>query len=687
MRLVHIYDRMTEEFVHRKCAHADIYPAHYACSLGGHIFNLVNQKTEVLMANAIPVDTRLHTMFVAPPGCCLDQWSIVTMADQSKTFLRDVVIGDKLASQNGQENIVTNVMKSLKINMLRIQPHNMCVSAEHEIKTKDDWAFAGDLQEGDLIETRYSKEGLQFLGWWIAEGRFEGKWWTPVIANKDESVIEELETVANKYGCSWNDAGPMEYRFTHGKNSSERNKLAEWLRYFGYEKGRDTNSGNKHVPEELMKYLELDGLVWILSQMWRGDGTDRTQMRYASKSRMLLEQVCDILDLVHVEYSVYDYGKDTAEVYVHEEFRERLYDAFERASHFTQFKGLMKIDTVREVLYRRYAIDLETTQSHFVANDVVVHNSKTFWQEQFLRGKWCILEGTMTQHGFEGSTTEAGFVGSATMSENGDPVVTPGLAKVYEEGIVGFEEFSALTAMMKSSHSQQLDAALLLALDRGYVVKRLRAGKIGYKTNVTVWAGTQPSRFDLTSGLGRRFYYLLLIPTEEDRRVLREKIRAGWGVRMDVERTNKIRASIDELKDRLFKVKTVKKDPSVNLLLDELNMPPYEEQLYVRLILGYKVITEDFGETLTLDIDPTVEMLCRQESIWRKAIRRGPEIAEVVSLLRANGNSMSMIELRDAMMEFGMDWKRSSELITELSKMKILAMGETNVSLRGKWDG
>ena len=63
-----VYDQLITEFHHRKCAHADIYPGHYACSLGAHIFNLVNQETEVLVANAIPVDTRLHTMFVAPPG-------------------------------------------------------------------------------------------------------------------------------------------------------------------------------------------------------------------------------------------------------------------------------------------------------------------------------------------------------------------------------------------------------------------------------------------------------------------------------------------------------------------------------------------------------------------------------------------------------------------------------------------
>lgn len=310
--------------------------------------------------------------------------------------------------------------------------------------------------------------------------------------------------------------------------------------------------------------------------------------------------------------------------------------------------------------------------------------SKTFWQEQYLRGSWCILEETDIFHGFEGSTTEAGFVGSAMMAD-GEAVITPGLAYIYQNGIVGFEEFSALIAMLRSTHSRQLDAALLLALDKGYVVKRLRAGKIGYKTNVTVWCGTQPARFDLTSGLGRRFYYLLLIPTKKDKELIRKKMRTGWNVRMNKKRTDRIRAHIDMLRDQLYEVKKVVRTKEFNDLMDELNMPPYEEPLYIRSLIGYKCITGDFDSQIVLDIDDTFGAMCHQEAVWRKAIRRGPEIAEVLSILRENGGKMTIVNLKDALMDFGIDWRRSAELINELKAMRVITVGDSTVSLRGKW--
>lgn len=310
--------------------------------------------------------------------------------------------------------------------------------------------------------------------------------------------------------------------------------------------------------------------------------------------------------------------------------------------------------------------------------------SKTFWQSQYLRGTWSIMHDTNIFHGFEGSTTEAGFVGSATMQE-GEAVITPGLAYIYKDGIVGFEEFSALVAMMKSQHSRQLDAALLLALDKGYVVKRLRAGKIGYKTNVSVWCGTQPARFDLTSGLGRRFYYLLLIPTRDDKELIRSKMRSGWDVRMDKNRTARIRNSIDALKDDLFEIRKVTRAPEVNKLLDELKMPPYEEPLYHRLILGYKIIRGMFDKELVLDLDDEIEAMCRSEATWRKAIRRGPEIAEVYSILNSNGGKMSIVGLKDELLEFGVDWRRSTELLEEMKRMRVIALGQSTVELKGKW--
>ena len=353
-------------------------------------------------------------------------------------------------------------------------------------------------------------------------------------------------------------------------------------------------------------------------------------------------------------------------------------------AHFTCSLGAHIFNLVNQ--------EIEIISSNSIPIDTRIHImfvappgfSKTFWLEQYLRGAWSLLEDTSIMHGFEGSTTEAGFVGSADMKD-GEAFITPGLANIYKYGVVGFEEFSALAAMMKSQHSRQLDAALLLALDRGYVVKRLRAGKIAYKTNVTVWCGTQPSRFDLTSGLGRRFYYLMLIPNREDRKLIRDAMWRGYNVRMNKNRTANIRGKIDQLYDDLMRLKRVEMSAHIRPFLQKMKMNHYEEPLFIRLLIGYKVATGDFDKTMVLDLDDRIKDMMVQERIWRREIMRGPELTECVMVLREHGNVMTIRAFCDEMLGFGVDYRRSMELLKELSTMKIVTQGETQVSLRESW--
>ena len=752
-----VYDQLIEEFHHRKCAHADIYPGHYACSLGAHIFNLVNQETEVLVANAIPVDTRLHTMFVAPPGFskCHLKLTKTNMANGTYKNIEDVREGDLVISLTDDYNIVERIVTGTihlvanKIITIKTRSGRIISSTlEHPLRTIEGFIRADKLKLGERLAVikqvptagvDYDENKLIVLAGLITEGSTTSS--QTVFSQRDDMVlVGMMDSAVTALGGVWNP---------HPSNDINYGiqGLSKLVNSWGL---RGTKSSEKVVPEFVFT-LTPELIAKFLYVCYLGDGTDKglgdssQGLVFASASEQLridyqrLLARIGVIGVIHnTKVLVYATERDrliriwkslgyTHDMDLNEYHRQgskkldvipnKILEVFkEEFKRNRCFLSNKTADITKEVV-RQIAdiehndvikrlcenvfwdeiIDISVYEGKFDVYDLRVDDTKTFvaedistfdtfWQEQYLRGKWCIMEGTMIMHGFEGSTTEAGFVGSASMSDDGDPVVTPGLAKIYDSGIVGFEEFSALTAMMKSSHSQQLDAAMLLALDRGYVVKRLKAGKIGYKTNVTVWAGTQPARFDLTSGLGRRFYYLLLIPTQADKELIRDKIRTGWGVRMDLERTNKIRGEIDLIKERIYNIKSVRRTPAINVLLDELKMPPYEEQLYIRLILGYKIITQDFNSELILDLDPRITALCKQEAIWRKAIRRGPEIAEIVSLLRNNGNQMPIVELRDNLMDFGIDWKKSSELIAELSKMKILVQSETNVTLRGKWE-
>lgn len=111
------------------------------------------------------------------------------------------------------------------------------------------------------------------------------------------------------------------------------------------------------------------------------------------------------------------------------------------------------------------------------------------------------------------SITEAGMFGS--VNEDGDILGRP-LARELCGGFLCFEEFSSLTDASKKEHSMDMKNQLLTSLDSGRVMKGLRGGWVNYNTRYTVWAGTQPARFELESGLDRRFF-IIEIPMDDER--------------------------------------------------------------------------------------------------------------------------------------------------------------------------
>ena len=103
------------------------------------------------------------------------------------------------------------------------------------------------------------------------------------------------------------------------------------------------------------------------------------------------------------------------------------------------------------------------------------------------------------------SVTEAGMFGS--VDEFGDITGRP-LARELCGGFLGFEEFSSMSDASKKDHSLDMKNQLLTSLDNGRVNKAMRSGWVRYNTRYTLWAGTQPARFELDSGLDRRFFII-----------------------------------------------------------------------------------------------------------------------------------------------------------------------------------
>jgi len=240
------------------------------------------------------------------------------------------------------------------------------------------------------------------------------------------------------------------------------------------------------------------------------------------------------------------------------------------------------------------------------------------------------------------------------------------------------EQYSAVTEALSATHSQTLDPALLGALDSGWVYKSLAAGSMSYQTNLTLWAATQPARFDLRSGMARRFLFIYFIPNSKDLNEIRMARRASKNRRFDPIHTDRIRKEIQALKQRVKQIEKVTWDEEVYKIYDEHKLLHWEEQLYDHLLMGYLVMRGRFDSELHVTVDEFSKELILQEAYYRDTIRRGSEFAEVLLIMREHNGDMGLFELKDELLSFGKDWRQSRDLIEELVRMRAIVRTSDN---------
>jgi len=298
--------------------------------------------------------------------------------------------------------------------------------------------------------------------------------------------------------------------------------------------------------------------------------------------------------------------------------------------------------------------------------------SKTYWLEQFLRGKQAILAESCVDITMEASMTGAGFVGTTRFSD-GESVREPGLAETHSAALCGIEEFSAVTNMFRQSYAGDLDTALLQALDSGYVYKRLASGSIKYQTAITLHTGSQPARFDLSSGLGRRFIFIEFIPTRADFKMLTMARRKSRGIRYNPVRTRLIKDTLKKLSDSLFDINEVEIDGNFYDFMDKYNIIHYEEALYEKMLLGYSVMTGNIvGKTLFLEFTPDAQKFLADEITHRRNIKKGSEFSQVFAVLEDSGGGAEMDHVRDTLLDYGCDYAQSMKLIELMLSIKLL---------------
>jgi len=222
------------------------------------------------------------------------------------------------------------------------------------------------------------------------------------------------------------------------------------------------------------------------------------------------------------------------------------------------------------------------------------------WSPKASRG-----EGFRTMIG-PNSITEAGMFGS--VDEEGKVMGRP-LAREMCGGFLGFEEFSSVIDAGKKDHSIDMKNQLLTSTDSGRVMKGMRSGWVQYSTRMTIWAGTQPGRFELESGLDRRFFIIdiNMNPAKE----LLYKQAGQKMTNMSSERrakANKLRFAMREwlterqLSAMLNPPSQTRFGDDVQVWLERSEVRSFEADLYRRLMIGYWVMQEDYNPDPVLEI-------------------------------------------------------------------------------------
>lgn len=285
---------------------------------------------------------------------------------------------------------------------------------------------------------------------------------------------------------------------------------------------------------------------------------------------------------------------------------------------------------------------------------------------QLLEDETGVVSGTRMGTAFEGGMTAAAFVGTVKMMKDGEAEIETGAAWIHRRDIVGIEEFAEITNMMKQIYNVQLADALLTALDKGWVRKRLaRSGEKGihYPTNITIWTGSQPTRLELGAGIGRRFYMQEFIPNRAEREIISEARRAGRGVETPASRVMSIKNSLEVIIDKLKNVKKISFTAQFDAFLQNYKLIHFEEELFERLAIGYSVMQGDFDEELVVRLTPQLREIIEQGVAERKSVKMGSDINQVIFALQDFGGEMTISEMMFELANFSIDGRAAYKLI------------------------
>ena len=300
---------------------------------------------------------------------------------------------------------------------------------------------------------------------------------------------------------------------------------------------------------------------------------------------------------------------------------------------------------------------------------------KTYLINQFMSKYNGLLRDSCINVGKIGSLTSAGLVGSVKSTPDGQTVVNKGVLQSQADFILGSDEFSNITTTSRTSHSGNLINDLLAALDDGQMNKGQGGGSLDYETFATIFGATQPGRYELKSGLPRRFAFVIYMPDVGDVYKFRTARREAKNVRVDVKKILEYRT---ELAVKQNEINTVlEKIEFSNEWYDWINQHfavHYEDILYERIALGYYVMKCDsIPKVLKVGINDELKGILKQQFAARLSVAKGVEKIKIMDVI-GEIKSIKYSELLQLLLTFALPENYINQSLDALMANKIISI-------------
>ena len=308
-----------------------------------------------------------------------------------------------------------------------------------------------------------------------------------------------------------------------------------------------------------------------------------------------------------------------------------------------------------------------------------------FLKQQLYSKSYSLYQDSGIRCGFKsGKMTEAGFIGSVDTDENGKPVMQFGLCHQTREGksILGIEEFSAVTNSFKQDYNVGLDTAMLTALDSGDVGKDLKGGSLTYHTQLTLWAGVQPARYDLSSGFSRRFIFMAFYPTLKDIQYFRNKRREAKGIRTNITALKNIRLS---LRQRTAEIKQNLKNVVISqdfyAFINKFDQMHYDDELCERVGIGYWLMrSEHIQDQLIVRMEPELKRILLLLKDYEHTVRNTSPTTIVWKLI-SEENKIQKGTILNYASRLGLHNSEIQGALSTLSRKKYIHVDGFNVEI------